>query len=147
MLDREGDTHLYLQISEIIRSRIVAGLSPGDPVISEAEIQREFGVARTTARRAMRVLRNEGLIHTRQGKGSFVGAPGEAEPRERRMPLYRHISEEVRLRIVAGELAPSRPLPSESGADATARHRTGNRTASDCLAPGSRVDLHRFPPR
>lgn len=73
MLDREGDTHPYRQISEIIRSRIVDTLSPGDPVASEAEIQREFGVARTTARRAIRILRDEGLIHTVQGEGTFAG--------------------------------------------------------------------------
>ncbi|MFG1702300.1 GntR family transcriptional regulator [Nonomuraea sp. M3C6] len=111
MLNREGDTYLYLQISEVIRSRIIAELSPGDLVISEAGIQREFQVARTTARRAIRVLRNQGLVHTRQGEGTFVSSPDEmGQPQT---PLYRHIAEEIRQRIKAGELAASRPIPSE----------------------------------
>ncbi|MGW0809354.1 GntR family transcriptional regulator [Nonomuraea sp. NPDC002799] len=113
MLDREGDTHLYLQISEVIKSRIVGGLSPGDPVISEAGIQREFRVARTTARRAIRVLRNQGLIHTRQGKGTFVSGPDEADPSYHLTPLYRVIAEEIRQSIQSGELPPSRAIPSE----------------------------------
>ncbi|MBF8187713.1 winged helix-turn-helix transcriptional regulator [Nonomuraea sp. K274] len=113
MLDREGDTFLYLQISEVLKSRIVSELSPGDLVISEAEIQREFSVARTTARRAIRVLRNQGIVHTRQGEGTFVSVPGETGPRGRQTPLYRHIAEEIRQRISTGELDPGGPIPSE----------------------------------
>ncbi|HEX4817310.1 MAG TPA: GntR family transcriptional regulator [Nonomuraea sp.] len=115
MLDREGDTHLYLQISEIVRSRIVAdGLSPGDPVISEAGIQREFGVARTTARRALQILKEQGLIRRHQGKGTFVRGPGEADPLQREIPLYQQIASEVRQRIQSGELTPSQLVPSET---------------------------------
>lgn len=113
MLNREGETHLYLQISEVIRARIMAELSPGDLVISEAGIQREFNVARTTARRAIRVLRNQGLVHTRQGEGTFVNAPGQSGPSGRGAPFYRHIAGEIRERIRSGELAVERQIPSE----------------------------------
>ncbi|MEO3872354.1 GntR family transcriptional regulator [Nonomuraea sp. B12E4] len=115
MLNREGDTYLYLQISDVIRSRIMAELSPGDVVISEAGIQREFQVARTTARRAIRVLRNQGLVHTRQGEGTFVSSPDEfGRPSGPQTPLYRHIAEDVRRRIKAGELPASHPIPNEA---------------------------------
>ncbi|MBB5778357.1 GntR family transcriptional regulator [Nonomuraea jabiensis] len=110
MLDRSGDTYLYLQISEVLKSRITGELSPGDLLISEAGIQREFRVARTTARRAIRVLRNQGLVHTRQGEGTFVSTPGEGAEQ---IPLYRQIADEIRERIMAGELAAHRPLPRE----------------------------------
>ncbi|MBE1591253.1 GntR family transcriptional regulator [Nonomuraea angiospora] len=110
MLDRSGDTYLYLQISEVLKSRITGGLSPGDLVISEAGIQREFRVARTTARRAIRVLRNQGLVHTRQGEGTFVSSPGEGAEQ---IPLYRQIADELRASIQAGELPAHRPLPRE----------------------------------
>ncbi|MFG1696512.1 GntR family transcriptional regulator [Nonomuraea sp. NPDC049309] len=113
MLNREGDRYLYLQISEVIRSRIIAEHSPGDVIISEAGIQREFNVARTTARRAIRVLRNQGLVHTRQGQGTFVSAPGEIRPAGRTIPLYRHIAGEIRERIKGGELAAGQQIPSE----------------------------------
>ncbi|MFC4115827.1 GntR family transcriptional regulator [Nonomuraea zeae] len=116
MLNREGDTYLYLQISEVIRSRIIAELSPGDLVISEAGIQREFQVARTTARRAIRVLRNQGLVHTRQGEGTFVSAPdARGRPADPQTPIYQLIAEELRKRIKAGELAPGQAIPSEIG--------------------------------
>lgn len=35
----------------------------------------EYGVARLTARRAVRELRERGLVRTVQGKGTFVIAP------------------------------------------------------------------------
>jgi DNA-binding GntR family transcriptional regulator len=110
VLDRSGDTYLYLQISEVLKSRITGELSPGDLVISEAGIQREFRVARTTAHGAIRVLRNQGLVHTRQGEGTFVSSPGEGPEQ---IPLYRQIADEIRKRIKAGELAAHRPLPRE----------------------------------
>ncbi|SEF63059.1 regulatory protein, gntR family [Nonomuraea solani] len=113
MLNREGGTHLYLQISEVLKSRILAELAPGDLVISEAGIQREFQVARTTARRAIRVLRNQGLVHTRQGEGTFVNTPGQGGAGERRAPFYRHIAGELLEKIKGGEPAPERPMPSE----------------------------------
>ncbi|GAA4989840.1 DNA-binding GntR family transcriptional regulator [Nonomuraea thailandensis] len=113
MLNREGDTYLYLQISEVLRSRITAELAPGDLVISEAEIQREFKVARTTARRAIRVLRNQGLVHTRQGEGTFVNVPGQSGPLGRRAPFYRHIAGEIRERIRRHELVSRQQIPSE----------------------------------
>ncbi|WP_043640846.1 GntR family transcriptional regulator [Nonomuraea candida] len=113
MLNREGDTYLYLQISEVLRSRIVTELAPGDAVISEAEIQREFKVARTTARRAIRVLRNQGLVHTRQGEGTFVSGPGHKGSLGRQSPFYRHIAGEIRERIKRGELAACQQIPGE----------------------------------
>ncbi|MEV0147742.1 MULTISPECIES: GntR family transcriptional regulator [unclassified Nonomuraea] len=114
MVDPEGDTHLYLQISSILRARIATELRPGSPVPSEAEIQREFGVARTTARRAIAVLRTEGLVHTVQGEGTFVG-PGKDTPRDAcKMPLYQQIAQDLRDRIMAGDLSPKRSIPGES---------------------------------
>ncbi|MFD1938996.1 GntR family transcriptional regulator [Nonomuraea mangrovi] len=113
MLDPDGDTHLYLQISEIIRSRILGRLSPGDLVASEAELQREFGVARTTARRAIRVLRDEGLIHTARGQGSFVG-PDPAPRNPGKPPLFRQIAGDIQEQIRSGALLPRRPIPAEA---------------------------------
>ncbi|MEU6738381.1 GntR family transcriptional regulator [Streptosporangium sandarakinum] len=115
MLDHDGDTHLYLQIAEIIRERIAEGrLSPGQPVASEAAIRDEFGVARTTARRAVRLLREEGLVYTVQGEGTFVGPPGEGTRQPRKTPMYRQIAEDVVERIRSGAIRPRRPIPSET---------------------------------
>ncbi|GAA4523212.1 MULTISPECIES: GntR family transcriptional regulator [Nonomuraea] len=113
MLDYDGDTHLYLQIAEILRQR-VSGLTSGHPVPSEADIQHEFGVARTTARRAIHILREEGLIYTVQGEGTFVGAPDEAPRKPRKAPLYRQIAGDLVDQIKAGRYAPRRPIPAET---------------------------------
>ena len=53
----------YLVISEALRARIAEG-SYSDGLPSEAEIGREFGVARTTVRRALRALEESGDIAT-----------------------------------------------------------------------------------
>jgi DNA-binding GntR family transcriptional regulator len=113
VLDYDGDTHIYLQIAEILRGR-VAGLSSGHPVPSEADIQGEFGVARTTARRAIHVLREEGLIYTVQGEGTFVGAPDEAPRKPRKIPLYQQIALDIVEQIQAGQFQPRRPIPGET---------------------------------
>lgn len=113
VLDYEGDTHIYLQIAAILKQR-VSELSSGDPVPSEADIQYEFGVARTTARRAIHVLREEGLVYTVQGEGAFVGPPAEAPRKRRKTPHYQRIAKEVADQIKAGEFRPRRPIPGEA---------------------------------
>lgn len=63
----------YKRIAATIRERIESGeLPPGAQVPSATEIQQEHQVSRNTALRALRLLRDEGLITTEQGWGSFV---------------------------------------------------------------------------
>jgi GntR family transcriptional regulator len=63
----------YRQIAEILRRRITAGeYRPDTRIPTESELVEEFEVARTTARRAVSVLREEGLIYTVPNRGSYV---------------------------------------------------------------------------
>jgi GntR family transcriptional regulator len=63
----------YRQIAEIIRQRIERGdLVPNRPIPSEVQIEQEFGVARATARKAVALLREWGLVTTVPGLGSYV---------------------------------------------------------------------------
>ncbi|MEU2683955.1 GntR family transcriptional regulator [Streptomyces hygroscopicus] len=63
----------YQQAAEAIRSEIKAGkIKPGEQLPSHRELQERFGIANMTARSALRVLREEGLIYTVQGRGSYV---------------------------------------------------------------------------
>jgi len=72
-LDHEGGTPLYRQIADIVEARITAGeLQPDRPIPSETAMAEEFGVARLTARRAVRELVERDLVHVVRGKGSFV---------------------------------------------------------------------------
>ena len=63
----------HRQIAGWIRTRIEPGeLGPDEPIPSENELVDVFGVARTTARRAVAYLRDEGLVYTVAGRGTFV---------------------------------------------------------------------------
>ena len=62
-----------MQVANILRELIESGeLLPDRPVPSESQLQQEFGVARGTARKAIGVLREEGLVVTVMGWGSYV---------------------------------------------------------------------------
>jgi len=71
----------YKQIAAIIRQRIERGdIEPNRPIPSEVQIEQEFGVARATARKAVALLREQGLIVTVPGLGSYV-VPEDQRPR------------------------------------------------------------------
>lgn len=64
---------MYEQIADVIAGRIADGTYPPRRRIpSEAGLCEEFGVARPTARSAIRVLVERGLVVTVRGKGSYV---------------------------------------------------------------------------
>lgn len=75
-VDHEGKTPVYQQIADILRGRIERGeIAPGRPVPSETQLMQEYGVARLTARKAVRVLAGEGLVEVVQGRGAYVVQP------------------------------------------------------------------------
>ena len=68
-----ADVPKHVQIADVLRERIRSGkLPPRLPVPSEPSLMQEFGVARDTARKAIRLLRDEGYVSTIKGMGSFV---------------------------------------------------------------------------
>lgn len=73
MIDPEGMKPVYVQVADIIASRIERGeLVPNRPIPSESAMQQEFGIARGTARKAVDLLRKRGLVVTVPGRGTFV---------------------------------------------------------------------------
>jgi GntR family transcriptional regulator len=63
----------YRQIADVLQAAIESGeYAPGDQLPSETRIGQEYGVARETARRAIRALRESGHALTMPGRGSFV---------------------------------------------------------------------------
>ncbi|MCZ9341618.1 GntR family transcriptional regulator [Streptomyces sp. TRM76130] len=72
-VDLEGPEPLYEQIAAILAARISDGTyAPRRRVPSEASLCEEFNVSRPTARAALQLLGQRGLIVTVRGKGSFV---------------------------------------------------------------------------
>lgn len=73
MIDPDGPEPLYRQVAAVLRERIESGVLPVDrPIPSIPHIQQEFGVARGTAMKAVDILRDEGLVHTVPGRGTYV---------------------------------------------------------------------------
>ena len=63
----------YREIADTLRQRVRA--SPAGSLLpSEAELSSEFGASRVTIRRALDLLRDDGLVAARQGFGWFVAA-------------------------------------------------------------------------
>lgn len=63
----------YRTIADDLRRQIAAGeLGSGAVLPSEAELAGSYGVSRVTVRKALEVLRDDGLVASRQGFGWFV---------------------------------------------------------------------------
>ena len=64
---------LYIQVASVMRRRIeTKHWLPGQKISTLVELEREFEVARVTIRQAIDILREEGLLHSQQGRGTFV---------------------------------------------------------------------------
>ena len=68
----KGDSILpkYYQLKHILYE-LIKSLQPGAPVPSEAELCQAYRVSRTTVRKALSDLVQEGLVYSIQGKGTF----------------------------------------------------------------------------
>ncbi|MGY2491054.1 GntR family transcriptional regulator [Cupriavidus sp. CP313] len=70
---RRGMAPKYGVLAEALRQRIARGIWPeGTCLPSLNELAEEFGVARLTARQAVQVLVQEGLLESMQGRGTYV---------------------------------------------------------------------------
>jgi GntR family transcriptional regulator len=67
----------YQEIANTLRKRLTAGRYANATVLpSESELSDQFGASRVTVRRALEVLREEGLVTSRQGLGwTLVAGP------------------------------------------------------------------------
>jgi GntR family transcriptional regulator len=71
----------YLDLADALRARIAAGdLGPGGALASEGELGRAYGTSRVTVRRALDVLRREGLVRSRRGAGWFAAVDPVRQP-------------------------------------------------------------------
>ena len=69
----KGAPPLYLQISEILRNKILTKEYAFDTIIpSETELQGMYQVSRITARQAIQELEKDGLVSRARGKGTVV---------------------------------------------------------------------------
>lgn len=76
MLKKDAITPLYVQLMEELETSIRNGVyKPGDKIMTEAEMAKEYGVSLITVRKAVGSLMENGLVMRKQGKGTFVTKP------------------------------------------------------------------------
>lgn len=75
-LDFHGKEPIYLQIVEQVKRLVASGmLRPGDQLPTVREVAADLTINFNTAARAYRLLHEEGVISTQQGRGTFVLEP------------------------------------------------------------------------
>lgn len=71
----DADSHvpLYVQVADHVTAQITSGaLAVGAKLPAERDLAEQWGVAYLTVRRAMRELRERGLVTSVVGKGTYV---------------------------------------------------------------------------
>ena len=73
---RVASTPAYQLVAEAIEREIVAGhMRPGDPLGTEAELVKQFGVNRSTVREGIRLLEQGGLVRRDSSRRLWIGLP------------------------------------------------------------------------
>jgi DNA-binding transcriptional MocR family regulator len=77
----EGHGNLSQRLAYGLRRLIEAGLlAPGSSLPPERRLAEELAVSRSTVTAALDLLRSEGLLASRQGRGTFVAGADDVEP-------------------------------------------------------------------
>jgi GntR family transcriptional regulator len=124
----------YVQVANHFRNLILRGeLRPGDEIPSERRIVDDWGVSRPTATKALALLRQEGLVESQQGSGTYVRSrPGphrrapDRYARERRTGKVYPPNERAEIVEATSRSAPEHvatALGLEPGAETLARRR------------------------
>ncbi|MFD6184394.1 GntR family transcriptional regulator [Streptomyces goshikiensis] len=93
----------YVQTADALRKQIQDGrLAPGAKLPSARDLQAQYGIANSTAQNALRVLKEEGLIYSVQGRGVFVR---QLSPRDQFLKRYNETLEEMTAQHRADEEA------------------------------------------
>lgn len=73
MLNPQSPIPLYRQLADLLTSRIRKGdYGPGSRIPSEHQLAAQFNIGRPTARQAVDVLVQKGVVTRRRGAGTFV---------------------------------------------------------------------------
>jgi DNA-binding GntR family transcriptional regulator len=70
-IDPDSPSYPYLQVADYLRAQIQAG-KIGPRVPSALKLAEDTGASVATVKRAFRVLHDEGVIYSVNGRGTFV---------------------------------------------------------------------------
>ena len=74
-VDPDSATPLYVQVATLLRARIESG-ELVSRLPSLRTVTQEYGVSHITAEKAIQLLREDGLVVTVIGRGTFVAKAG-----------------------------------------------------------------------
>lgn len=84
----------YAQVADDLRRSIAVGrLKAGQKLDGNAKLAERYGVAPMTVRHALGILRDEGLIVSQQGRGTFVASDPPGGESERDETLVTELAE------------------------------------------------------
>lgn len=94
---------LYLQIMEQIKRRVAVGdLPTGTELPSIRQLAADLNISVITIKRAYMELEREGVIYTRQGKGSVVADKPGLQASIQEQELIEHLDKAADLAILLG---------------------------------------------
>lgn len=100
---------------------IIAATPPGERLLSEPYLAKQLGVSRATLREAMRTYETQGLIHRRQGSGTYVLRPSQGiQTGLEVLESIGTIAERIGLDVSMGELGVITRSPTAEEAQALA---------------------------
>ena len=69
----KGGIPLYIKVTNLIKKDIVKGkYKESESIGTQSELCERYGASMITIRRALQILEEEGIIETKQGKGTYV---------------------------------------------------------------------------
>jgi GntR family transcriptional regulator len=83
----------HQEVRERILAEVTSGLAAKDMLPTERQLAERFGVSRMTVRQALNGLRDEGVLHSVRGLGTFL-----AGPRLSKAPALTSFSEDLKAR-------------------------------------------------
>ncbi|MGC0421020.1 GntR family transcriptional regulator [Embleya sp. AB8] len=80
-LDAGSGVPIYRQLMQQVRQEVLLGrLGPGDQLPTVKEVVDALAVNPNTVAKAYRELEHEGVVHSQQGRGTFVAASPATRP-------------------------------------------------------------------
>lgn len=86
VLQRNSAVAVYQQMADVLLDQ-VRSLQPGSRFHTEEELIEQYGVSRTTVRKAIQTLTEKGVLVRRQGKGTFVTSTRPIQSMNRLAPF------------------------------------------------------------
>lgn len=100
----ESSTLKYKQIAEWIRERIQDGtFSSGEKLLSENQLCEKFSISRQTARQAIQILVDDGLVSPKKGSGTFINdLPKKGQKTQTIGVMTTYLDDYIFPRIISG---------------------------------------------